>query len=55
MTDTSDDTARAFGMPDKEEPQAGRHVTLTPASTIRPRRVQWLWDQRLALGTLGHI
>jgi hypothetical protein len=32
---------------------ASRSVTLTPASTIKPRPVCWLWDGRLALGTLA--
>ncbi len=31
---------------------AARHVTLTPASTIRVRPVRWLWQDRMALGTL---
>ncbi len=30
-----------------------RHLVLTRASTITPARVQWLYDGRLALGTLG--
>jgi len=30
-----------------------RRVVLTPASSIKPRRVKWLWHRRLALGTLG--
>lgn len=30
-----------------------RQVTLVPASSIRPRRVRWLWDGRIALGTLA--
>ena len=33
------------------EPQ--RTVTLTSAASIKPRPVFWLWDGRLALGTLG--
>jgi hypothetical protein len=33
----------------------GRRVTLTPASSIRPRRTRWLWAGRLALGTLALI
>lgn len=41
--------------PDPEDDQAAgtRHLVLTPASKIRPRRVRWLWDGRLALGSLG--
>lgn len=31
----------------------GRRVILTPASAIPHRRVRWLWDGRLALGTLS--
>ena len=33
----------------------GRHLRLTPASAIVARRVRWLWDGRLALGTLALI
>lgn len=36
-----------------EPPEDGRRVRLTAASSIRPRRVRWLWDGRLALGTLS--
>jgi len=35
------------------EPAATRRVVLTAADTIRPRPVFWLWEGRLALGTLG--
>jgi AAA domain len=35
------------------EEQAKRRLVLTPASAIKPRRVCWLWDGRLALGTLA--
>jgi AAA domain len=39
---------------DPQEVVAGlRRVSLTPASAIKPRPVRWLWEQRLALGTLG--
>jgi AAA domain len=31
----------------------GRHVTLTPAASITPKRVRWTWDQRIAAGTLA--
>lgn len=31
----------------------GRRVVALQASTIAPRRVRWLWDQRLALGSLA--
>lgn len=34
-------------------PSPGRTIDLTAAATIAPRRVRWLWDGRLALGTLG--
>ena len=30
-----------------------RHVRLMPASSIKVRRVNWLWEQRIALGTLA--
>jgi len=33
--------------------ESDRKVVLTRASAIKPRRVRWLWDGRLALGTLG--
>lgn len=33
--------------------QHHRHVALTTAASITPRPVRWLWDGRLALGTLG--
>jgi AAA domain len=40
-----------------EEGQDGgdshRKLIVTPAADIRPRRVRWLWKERLALGTLG--
>ena len=36
-----------------DEPECRRHVQLVAASTIEPRRTFWLWDQRLALGTLA--
>lgn len=32
---------------------SGRTVTLTAASTIKVRPVHWLWDLRIALGTLA--
>lgn len=38
--------------PPDEEP-ALRRLILTPASTIRPRRVRWLWNGRVAYGTLA--
>lgn len=30
-----------------------RHLKLTPASAIKPRRVRWLWNERIAYGTLA--
>jgi len=47
---TSDDPSN--GVVDASEP-VGRHVVLVAAADIKPRRVRWLWDGRLALGTLG--
>jgi hypothetical protein len=35
------------------DPMKRRNVVLTPASKIARKRVQWLWDGRLANGTLG--
>jgi hypothetical protein len=38
---------------DYDESEPGlRTIRLTRASQIRPRPVRWLWDQRVALGTL---
>lgn len=31
----------------------GRHIVLTPASTIKPRPVRWLWRDRMPLGELA--
>jgi hypothetical protein len=39
--------------PEPEQEQDHRRVVLTAASKIKPRRVQWLWDARIALGTLA--
>ena len=39
--------------PDDDPQDGARRVSLTAASTIQPRRVQWLYEGRLALGTLG--
>ena len=38
---------------DTHESGAGRSLTLTSAATIRPRPVFWLWEDRIALGTLS--
>lgn len=35
------------------EAPASRCLVLTPASDIKPQRVRWLWDGRVALGTLA--
>jgi hypothetical protein len=38
----------------KTEPKTElRHLKLTPASAIKPRRVRWLWKDRIAYGTLS--
>jgi AAA domain len=40
----------------RESPAAtGRHLRLTQATGITPRRVRWAWDGRLALGTLSLV
>lgn len=45
--------ADTFGQhADQDEPQL-RRLVLTPASTIKPRRVRWIWDKRIAYGTLA--
>jgi putative DNA primase/helicase len=38
---------------DRESDKGRRRLQLTPASAIQPRPVQYLWDGRLALGTLA--
>lgn len=38
---------------EKGSGKRARRLLLTPASAIKPRPVVWLWDGRLALGTLG--
>lgn len=35
--------------------QSARRVELTPASEIRAVRVRWLWDQRIALRSVGVV
>lgn len=35
------------------KPPQRRRLRITPAAAITPERVRWLWDGRLALGTLG--
>jgi hypothetical protein len=39
--------------PDGDDHEATRRLVLTRASQIRPARVHWLWDGRLAVGTIG--
>lgn len=40
-------------VPEPMEDEPGdRRIRLTAASSIKPRPVRWLWDQRVALGTL---
>ena len=47
------------GPPDDEPPiseesgDGNRRIVLTPASDIKPRRVEWRWDGRIAIGTLA--
>jgi hypothetical protein len=36
-----------------DAPSTARQIRLTPASTIAIRPVHWLWDDRIALGTLA--
>jgi hypothetical protein len=40
-------------MNDLGDPEDRRHIVLTKASDITPRRVRWLRDERWAIGTLG--
>lgn len=39
----------------QDDPDRGprRRVTLTSAATIAPKRAKWLWDKRMALGSLA--
>jgi hypothetical protein len=46
-------TREAAQRPAQEFGSRARTLQLTPASAIRPRPVVWLWDGRLALGTLA--
>jgi hypothetical protein len=39
--------------PEPDTVPEGRHVALTPAATIPPRRVRWTWQDRIALGTIA--
>lgn len=41
-----------WGQPERPN---GRDVFLTRASTIKPRPVRWLWEGRIALGTLALV
>ncbi|MDP3969104.1 MAG: AAA family ATPase [Nocardioides sp.] len=34
-------------------PEHRRRLVLTPASAIKPKRVRWLWSDRIALGSLA--
>lgn len=42
-----------FEGPHDSDDDHQRHIVLTPASAIKPRRVTWLWEGRIALGTLA--
>jgi MoxR-like ATPase len=48
------ETARIFDSlaEDGTDEATERQIRLTPASQIRPRPVHWLWDLRMALGTI---
>lgn len=48
-----EETGRAPHPPADEDQPTLRRMVLTPASDIQPKRVKWLWEGRLALGTLG--
>lgn len=39
--------------PTEHEAEPSRRLVLTSASVIQPRRVRWLWEHRIALGTLA--
>lgn len=58
--DLADHVAAGYGVDDlvpvEVVPTPGhRSVTLTPASTITVRPVRWLWQDRIAVGTLALI
>jgi len=38
---------------DADATERRQRILLTPASAIKPRRVRWLWDGRVAYGTLA--
>lgn len=39
--------------PPADATERRQRILLTPASAIKPRRVRWLWDGRIAYGTLA--
>jgi hypothetical protein len=51
--DSADSREGTSEVTDRLGHRASRRLTLTAAAAIKPRRVRWLWDQRLALGTLS--
>lgn len=53
MIDYGHDYPDPFGDDPVPEVETGRRLKLTSAASIKPRPVFWLWDGRLALGTLG--
>jgi hypothetical protein len=44
---------KPYDDPPPSEDDQSRRIVLTAASKIKPRRVEWLWDARIALGTLS--
>jgi hypothetical protein len=46
-------TGRSADGDEDEAPDRTRRVVATPLSTYRPQRVRWLWEGRLAIGSLG--
>ncbi|CAN5388495.1 hypothetical protein BH10ACT8_BH10ACT8_11280 [soil metagenome] len=58
--DAADHIAAGYGVADFQAPSQrakpvadGRKLVLTSAADIKPKRVRWLWDGRIALGTLS--
>jgi putative DNA primase/helicase len=43
-------SGRSAGKPPRK--RAERHLVMTPYSEIAPREIEWLWDQRIAVGHL---
>lgn len=54
MTGWSDNEA-GWAAQDQATDKTGRTAVLTPASSVKMKRVRWLWEGRIALGALSLI